>query len=190
MTRRVMLVYGTRPEAIKLAPVIWELERAPQLAPIVVLTGQHRSMLDQVNHDFDIKADHNLQIMQTRQSLNDITVRSLEGVSDVINAERPDVVMVQGDTTSALSSALAAFYAQVPVAHVEAGLRTQNMYSPFPEEMNRRLTSQLASLHLAPTSASRDNLLPGKCERRLHRRNRQYRHRYFAVDCSAAPPIL
>ena len=159
MTRRVMLVYGTRPEAIKLAPVIWELERAPQLAPIVVLTGQHRSMLDQVNHDFDIKADHNLQIMQTRQSLNDITVRSLEGVSDLINAERPDVVMVQGDTTSALSSALAAFYAQVPVAHVEAGLRTQNMYSPFPEEMNRRLTSQLASLHLAPTSASRDNLL-------------------------------
>jgi UDP-N-acetylglucosamine 2-epimerase (non-hydrolysing) len=159
MTRRVMLVYGTRPEAIKLAPVIWELKRAPQLAPIVVLTGQHRSMLDQVNHDFDITADHNLQIMQTRQSLHDITVRSLQGVSDLINAERPDVVMVQGDTTSALSSALAAFYAQVPVAHVEAGLRTQNMYSPFPEEMNRRLTSQLASLHLAPTPASRDNLL-------------------------------
>ena len=159
MTKRVMLVYGTRPEAIKLAPVIWELERAPQLEPIVVLTGQHRSMLDQVNRDFDIKADHDLEIMQAGQSLHDITVRSLGGVSDLIDAERPDVVLVQGDTTSALSAALAAFYARVPVAHVEAGLRTQNRYSPFPEEMNRRLTSQLASLHLAPTPASRDNLL-------------------------------
>ena len=159
MTKRVMLVYGTRPEAIKMAPVVRELERSSHLEPIVVLTGQHRSMLEQVNRDFDIRADYNLEIMQAGQSLHDITARSLEGVSRLITAERPDVVVVQGDTTSALSAALAAFYAQVPVAHLEAGLRTEDIYSPYPEEMNRRLTSRLASLHLAPTSASRDNLL-------------------------------
>ena len=159
MTKRVMLVYGTRPEAIKMAPVVQELERSSQLEPIVVLTGQHRSMLEQVNHDFQIRADHNLEIMEAGQSLHDITARSLKGVSQLITAERPDVVVVQGDTTSALSAALAAFYAQLPVAHLEAGLRTEDIYSPYPEEMNRRLTSRLASLHLAPTPASRDNLL-------------------------------
>lgn len=159
MTKRVMLVYGTRPEAIKMAPVVRALEQSPRLVPIVVLTGQHRSMLEQVNLDFGIRADHNLDIMQAGQSLQQITARSLEGVSRVITAERPDIVLVQGDTTSALAAALAAFYAQVPVAHLEAGLRTDDMYSPYPEEMNRRLTTRLASLHLVPTPASRDNLL-------------------------------
>ena len=142
-----------------MAPVVRALERSPRLVPVVVLTGQHRSMLEQVNLDFDITADHNLDIMQAGQSLHDITARTLEGVSRIITAERPDMVLVQGDTTSALAAALAAFYAQVPVAHLEAGLRTEDMYSPYPEEMNRRLTSRLASLHLVPTPASRDNLL-------------------------------
>ena len=154
-----MLVYGTRPEAIKMAPVVRALEQSPRLEPLVVLTGQHRSMLEQVNLDFEIAADHNLDIMQAGQSLHDITARSLGGVSRLIAAERPDMVLVQGDTSSALAAALAAFYAQVPVAHLEAGLRTEDRYSPYPEEMNRRLTSQLASLHLVPTPASRDNLL-------------------------------
>ena len=159
MTKRVMLVYGTRPEAIKMAPVVREIEKAPQLSSVVVLTGQHRSMLKQVNQDFDIRADHNLDIMHAGQSLQDITERCLKGVSEVIQAEQPDVVLVQGDTTSALSAALAAFYARVPVAHLEAGLRTEDAYLPYPEEMNRRLTTRLAALHLVPTPASRANLL-------------------------------
>ena len=157
--KRVMLVYGTRPEAIKMAPVVRELERSPLLSPIVVLTGQHQSMLEQVNVDFDIRADHNLEIMQAGQSLHHITGRSLDGVSRLITEERPDMVLVQGDTTSAFAAGLAAFYAQVPVAHLEAGLRTDDIYSPYPEEMNRRLTGRLASLHLVPTPISRDNLL-------------------------------
>lgn len=159
MTKRVMLVYGTRPEAIKMAPVIFELRRSAQLTPVVVLTGQHRSMLEQVNHDFHISPDHDLEIMEPGQTLQHITVRTLEGVSELLRAERPDVVLVQGDTTSAFSAALAAFYEQIPVAHLEAGLRTGDMYSPYPEETNRRLITRLASLHLAPTPVSRENLL-------------------------------
>jgi UDP-N-acetylglucosamine 2-epimerase (non-hydrolysing) len=159
MTKRVMLVYGTRPEAIKMAPVIFELRRSAQLTPVVVLTGQHRSMLEQVNHDFHIRPDHDLEIMEPGQALQHITVRTLEGVSELLRAERPDVVLVQGDTTSAFSAALAAFYEQIPVAHLEAGLRTGDMYSPYPEETNRRLITRLASLHLAPTPVSRENLL-------------------------------
>jgi UDP-N-acetylglucosamine 2-epimerase (non-hydrolysing) len=159
MTKRVMLVYGTRPEAIKMAPVIFELRRSAQLRPVVVLTGQHRSMLEQVNHDFHISPDHDLEIMEPGQTLQHITVRTLEGVSELLRAERPDVVLVQGDTTSAFSAALAAFYEQIPVAHLEAGLRTGDMYSPYPEETNRRLITRLASLHLAPTPVSRENLL-------------------------------
>lgn len=159
MTKRVMLVYGTRPEAIKMAPVIFELKRSAQLTPVVVLTGQHRSMLEQVNHDFHISPDHDLEIMEPGQTLQHITVRTLEGVSELLRAERPDVVLVQGDTTSAFSAALAAFYEQIPVAHLEAGLRTGDMYSPYPEETNRRLITRLASLHLAPTPVSRENLL-------------------------------
>ena len=164
-TKKIMVVYGTRPEAIKMAPVIRQLERSPQLSPLVVLTGQHRSMLEQVNLDFDIEPAHNLEIMQAGQSLRDITGRSLEGVSRLIETERPDMVLVQGDTTSALSAALAAFYSQVPVAHLEAGLRTDDVYSPYPEEMNRRLTTRLAALHLVPTPASRANLLRENVDR-------------------------
>jgi UDP-N-acetylglucosamine 2-epimerase (non-hydrolysing) len=154
-----MLVYGTRPEAIKMAPVIFELRRSAQLRPVVVLTGQHRLMLEQVNHDFHISPDHDLEIMEPGQTLQDITVRSLVGVSELLRAERPDIVLVQGDTTSAFAAALAAFYEQIPVAHLEAGLRTGDMYSPYPEEINRRVITRLASLHLAPTPVSRENLL-------------------------------
>lgn len=161
-----MLVYGTRPEAIKMAPVVRELQDSPHFAPTVVLTGQHASMLEQVNADFGITADHNLEIMAVGQSLQHITSRSLDGVSKLIAEVRPDVVAVQGDTSSAFAAALAAFYAQVPVAHLEAGLRTDDMYSPYPEEMNRRLTTRLASLHLVPTPASRTNLLRENVDRR------------------------
>jgi UDP-N-acetylglucosamine 2-epimerase (non-hydrolysing) len=164
MTKRVMLVYGTRPEAIKMAPVVFELRRSAELTPVVVLTGQHRSMLEQVNQDFGIDPDHDLEIMETVQTLQDITVRCLQGVSELLRDERPDVVLVQGDTTSAFAAALAAFYEQIPVAHLEAGLRTGDIYSPYPEEANRRLISRLASLHLAPTPASRENLLRERVE--------------------------
>jgi UDP-N-acetylglucosamine 2-epimerase (non-hydrolysing) len=159
MTERVMLIYGTRPEAIKMAPVIFELTRSTQLTPVIVLTGQHRSMLEQVNQDFHISPDYDLEIMETGQTLQDITVRCLEGTCELLKADRPDVVLVQGDTTSAFSAALAAFYERIPVAHLEAGLRTGDIYSPYPEEINRRLITRLASLHLAPTPASRENLL-------------------------------
>jgi UDP-N-acetylglucosamine 2-epimerase (non-hydrolysing) len=157
--KQVMVVYGTRPEAIKMAPVIHRLLHSRQFSPVVVVTGQHRSMLDQVHADFGIHPDHDLDIMSTGQTLEDITVRSLQGVSSVIHEQRPDTVLVQGDTTSAMSAALAAFYARVPVVHLEAGLRTNDACNPYPEEINRRLTGRLASLHLAPTPASRDNLL-------------------------------
>ncbi|HEY7049788.1 MAG TPA: UDP-N-acetylglucosamine 2-epimerase (non-hydrolyzing) [Jatrophihabitantaceae bacterium] len=156
---RVMVVYGTRPEAIKVAPVIGRLGTSPHLRPIPVVTGQHREMLDQVNQLFGIEPAHDLDIIAPRQSLQDITVRALSGLSDVIRAEQPDAVVVQGDTTTSFVAALAAFYEQIPVAHIEAGLRTANPYSPFPEEINRRLTSQVASVHLAPTRTSRANLV-------------------------------
>ncbi len=159
MTASVMLVYGTRPEAIKMAPVVKELGRHPELRPIVVVTGQHREMLDQVNRVFGIVPDHDLNIITPGQSLTEITVRSLSGLEPLIAAERPDLVVVQGDTTTCFAASLAAFYQQIPVAHIEAGLRTDNRYNPFPEEINRRLTTQVASLHLAPTSIARENLL-------------------------------
>ncbi|MGY1691006.1 non-hydrolyzing UDP-N-acetylglucosamine 2-epimerase [Geodermatophilus sp. SYSU D01105] len=156
--RRVMVVYGTRPEAVKMAPVIRALDDAPDLTPSVVVTGQHRSMLDQVNELFDIQVDHDLDIIEPRQTLEGITSRALLGLGPLIRAERPDAVLVQGDTTTTFTAALAAFYERVPVLHLEAGLRTGDISSPFPEEMNRRLTSQLAALHLAPTATSRANL--------------------------------
>jgi UDP-N-acetylglucosamine 2-epimerase (non-hydrolysing) len=159
MTASVMLVYGTRPEAIKMAPVVKELERHPGMRPIVVVTGQHREMLDQVNQVFGIVPDHDLNIITPGQSLTEITVRSLAGLEPLLKAERPDLVLVQGDTTTCFAASLAAFYQQIPVAHLEAGLRTDNRYNPFPEEINRRLTTQVASLHLAPTSIARTNLL-------------------------------
>jgi UDP-N-acetylglucosamine 2-epimerase (non-hydrolysing) len=159
VSRKIVIVYGTRPEAIKMAPVIAALQRSTSLRPVVAVTGQHREMLDQVNDLFGITPAHDLNIIASRQTLESITIKSLTGVSEVITAERPDAVLVQGDTTTCFAAALAAFYQQVPVVHLEAGLRTNERYNPFPEEMNRVLTTQLASLHLAPTRTSRSNLL-------------------------------
>jgi UDP-N-acetylglucosamine 2-epimerase (non-hydrolysing) len=157
--KRVLVVYGTRPEAIKLAPVVGALAEAPDLDPVVAVTGQHRAMLDQVNALFGIEPQVDLDVITPRQTLVELTRRVLAGVTGVLHDVRPDALVVQGDTTTTFVAALAAFYEQVPVVHVEAGLRTQHRYDPFPEELNRRLTSQLASLHLAPTATARDNLL-------------------------------
>lgn len=156
---RVMTVYGTRPEAIKVAPIVKALEADRNIESIVVVTGQHREMLDQVNEVFDIQPDLDLDIFQPGQTLTDVTTKSLRGIGQAIEQFGPDAVVVQGDTTSVLAGAMAGFYAKVPVVHVEAGLRTADRYTPFPEEINRRLTTQLASLHLAPTQTSRDALL-------------------------------
>ncbi|PSR14198.1 UDP-N-acetylglucosamine 2-epimerase (non-hydrolyzing) [filamentous cyanobacterium CCP3] len=151
---RVCIILGTRPEAIKLAPVIRTFQRDPAIAAQVVLTGQHREMVDQVMALFDLKADADLAIMQPQQTLTDITCRSLQGLEAYFQAQRPDLVIVQGDTTTAFAAALAAFYQKIPVGHVEAGLRTDNIYSPYPEEANRRLISQLTTLHFAPTTTA------------------------------------
>ncbi|MHB1535944.1 MAG: non-hydrolyzing UDP-N-acetylglucosamine 2-epimerase [Acidimicrobiales bacterium] len=156
--RVVMLVFGTRPEAIKLAPVIQVLQADARYQPVVVVTAQHREMLDQVLSLFAITPDFDLGIQRDRQSLASITTRALEGLDPVMADQRPDLVVVQGDTTTTFVGALAGFYHRIPVAHVEAGLRTGDPYAPYPEEINRRLTSQLASLHLAPTPASVANL--------------------------------
>ena len=156
---QVMLVYGTRPEAIKLAPLVAAMRDDERFNPVVIVTGQHREMLDQVHEFFGIVPDDDLDIHAPGQTLTQITNRSLRGVGRAIEAHRPDAVVVQGDTTSAFAAALAAFYHEVPVLHVEAGLRTGDISSPFPEEANRRLISQLTTLHLCPTATSRDNLL-------------------------------
>jgi len=155
----VLVVYGTRPEAIKLAPVVRELARSTVLDVVVAVTGQHRAMLDQVNGLFGIVPDHDLDVIRPRQQLHELTSRVLDGLTAVIRDVAPAAMIVQGDTTTSFAAGLAAFYEQVPVVHVEAGLRTQNRYDPFPEEINRRLTTQLTSLHLAPTATSRANLL-------------------------------
>ncbi|MCW2817996.1 MAG: hypothetical protein JWR42_783, partial [Marmoricola sp.] len=157
--RRIMAVYGTRPEAIKMAPVVQALSASPHVEVVVAVTGQHRQMLDQVNGLFGIEPTHDLDVIQPRQQLHEITQRVLGGITRVLREDRPDVVLVQGDTSTTMAAALAAFYEQVPVVHLEAGLRTDDRYDPFPEEVNRRLTSQLATLHLAPTPVSRANLL-------------------------------
>ncbi|HTW90713.1 MAG TPA: UDP-N-acetylglucosamine 2-epimerase (non-hydrolyzing) [bacterium] len=155
-----MSCFGTRPEAIKLAPVIRELARRPQdFQPVVVVTAQHRHMLDQVLRVFDIQPDFDLDVMRPGQSLTDVTVGVLCGFERVLRRVRPDMMIVQGDTTSALAASLAAFYQRVPVGHVEAGLRTNDKYSPYPEEMSRRLISSLADLHFAPTRSARENLV-------------------------------
>jgi UDP-N-acetylglucosamine 2-epimerase (non-hydrolysing) len=156
---KVLVVYGTRPEAIKMAPLVTELGRSAFCRPVVAVTGQHRAMLDQVNQLFGIRPSHDLDILTARQRLEDVTSRVLGGLADVIEAESPDAVAVQGDTTTCFAAALAAFYRKVPVIHLEAGLRTGERYNPFPEEINRRLTTQLAAIHLAPTHAARSNLL-------------------------------
>jgi UDP-N-acetylglucosamine 2-epimerase (non-hydrolysing) len=154
-----MAVFGTRPEAIKLAPVLRCLAEHPCLEPVVTVSGQHREMLDQVLELFGIRPDHDLAILSPGQSLTRITTRALEGLSLLCEEVRPDAVLVQGDTTTTFAGALAAFYHQVPVVHLEAGLRTHDRYAPFPEEVNRLLTTQLTSLHLAATPGARVNLL-------------------------------
>ncbi|MFC7877384.1 non-hydrolyzing UDP-N-acetylglucosamine 2-epimerase [Isoptericola sp. NPDC057391] len=154
-----MTVYGTRPEAIKVAPVIQELQRSDTLSAITVVTGQHREMLDQVNHLFGIVPDHDLDIFEHGASLSRIVSRVLDRIDPVLEAERPAALIVQGDTSTSAAAALGAFHHGIPVVHLEAGLRSGDLRSPFPEEANRRLTSQLASLHLAPTAASRANLV-------------------------------
>lgn len=155
-----MLVFGTRPEAIKMAPLVKEFQaRANEFETIVCVTGQHREMLKQVLELFDIKPDYDLEIMKEGQDLYDVTTRVLLGMREVLKKTKPDVVLVHGDTTTSTAAALAAFYQQIPVGHVEAGLRTHNIYSPWPEEMNRQLTGRMASYHFAPTELSRKNLL-------------------------------
>ncbi len=156
---KVMAIFGTRPEAIKMAPVVRELLKHPEIETKVCLTAQHREMLDQVVDLFQLPVDYDLDIMKQGQSLYDITDRVLLGLKEVLEKEKPDLVLVHGDTTTTFSATLSAFYQQIDVGHVEAGLRTGNMYSPFPEEANRRLTSVLTALHFAPTETARQNLL-------------------------------
>ena len=158
--KKIMLVFGTRPEAIKMAPLVKEFQkRKDTFETIVCVTGQHREMLDQVLKIFDIRPDYDLNIMKQGQDLYDVTARVLVGMRDVLDEAKPDVVLVHGDTTTSTAAALAAFYRQIPVGHVEAGLRTHNIYSPWPEEMNRQLTGRIATYNFAPTALSRENLL-------------------------------
>lgn len=157
--KTVMLVFGTRPEAIKMAPLVKAFQAAPNYNTIVTVTGQHRQMLDQVLSLFNITPDYDLDIMKAGQDLTDVTVRILNGMRPILEQTRPDLVLVHGDTSTSTAAALAAFYARIPVGHVEAGLRTGDIYSPWPEEMNRRLTGRLATYHFAPTQFGRKNLL-------------------------------
>ncbi len=158
--KTILLVFGTRPEAIKMAPLVKKLQAMPeQFKTVVAVTGQHRQMLDQVLRIFDIVPDYDLNIMQANQDLYDVTSRVLVGMRDVLKAVQPDVVLVHGDTTTSTAAALAAFYQQIPVGHVEAGLRTGNIYSPWPEEMNRLMTGRIATYHFAPTPLAKSNLM-------------------------------
>lgn len=160
MKKKVMLVFGTRPEAIKVAPLVKAFQQhSDRFETLVCVTGQHREMLDQVLRLFEIVPDYDLNIMKQGQDLYDVTARVLTGLRDVYQEAKPDVVFVHGDTTTSMAAALAAFYQQIPVAHIEAGLRTHNIYSPWPEEMNRQITSRIAAYNLAPTPLSRENLL-------------------------------
>ena len=155
----VMSIFGTRPEAIKMAPVVLELQRQSEIESVVAVTAQHREMLDQVLKLFDIRPDFDLNIMSEGQTLFDITSRAMLGLDNVLTQAKPDVVLVHGDTTTTFAGALAAYYHQIEVGHVEAGLRTRNKFSPYPEEMNRRLTGALADLNFAPTLTAKENLL-------------------------------
>lgn len=158
--KKVMLIFGTRPEAIKMAPLVKTLQARPdEFTTVVAVTGQHRQMLDSVLRLFNITPQYDLDIMRPGQDLTDVTCRILQGMRDVLRSEQPDIVLVHGDTATSTAAALAAFYARIPVGHVEAGLRTGDIYSPWPEEMNRRLTGRLATLHFAPTERARLNLL-------------------------------
>ena len=158
--KRIMLVFGTRPEAIKMCPLVKEFQKHPEaFETVVCVTGQHREMLDQVLRIFDVKPDFDLNIMKQGQDLYDVTSRVLVGMRDVLDEVKPDVVLVHGDTTTSMAAALASFYRQIPVGHVEAGLRTHNIYSPWPEEMNRQISGRIATYDFAPTPLSRQNLL-------------------------------
>ena len=156
---KVMSIFGTRPEAIKMAPLVKELEKRKEIESIVCVTAQHREMLDQVLNTFDIKPDYDLNIMKQGQSLADVTTRALVGLEEVIKDVKPDIVLVHGDTTTTFAGALAAFYNQVAIGHVEAGLRTYDKYSPYPEEMNRQMVDRLSDMYYAPTEISKNNLL-------------------------------
>lgn len=157
--KKVMLVFGTRPEAIKMAPLVKAIQAEDDFNTVVCVTAQHRQMLDQVLHLFDIHPQYDLDIMHPGQDLYDVTARILLRMRDVLNEEKPDIVLVHGDTTTSTAAALAAFYQHITVGHVEAGLRTHNIYSPWPEELNRQLTARIASLHFAPTALCRENLI-------------------------------
>ena len=158
--KKIMLVFGTRPEDIKMAPLVKEFQKHPNIfETIVCVTGQHREMLDQVLHLFEINPDFDLNIMKQGQDLYDVTARVLVGMRDVLKEAQPDIVLVHGDTTTSTAAALAAFYQQIPVGHIEAGLRTHNIYSPWPEEMNRQITGRIATYHFSPTKLSRQNLI-------------------------------
>ena len=158
--KKILLVFGTRPEAIKMCPLVKEFHKHPEkFETIVCVTGQHREMLDQVLNIFEIEPDYDLNIMKSGQDLYDVTTGVLLGIRDVLKEVKPDVVLVHGDTTTSTATALAAFYQQLPVGHVEAGLRTNNIYSPWPEEMNRQITGRISTINFAPTELSRQNLL-------------------------------
>ena len=163
--KKIMLVFGTRPEAIKMCPLVKEFQKYPNdFETIVCVTGQHREMLDQVLKIFEVTPDYDLNIMKQGQDLYDVTARVLTGMRDILKATRPDVVLVHGDTTTSTAAALAAFYQQIPVGHVEAGLRTHNIYSPWPEEMNRQITGRIATYNFAPTPLSEKNLKEEKAQ--------------------------
>ena len=167
--KKIMLVFGTRPEAIKMCPLVKEFQkRADEFETIVCVTGQHREMLDQVLKIFEVTPDIDLNIMKQGQDLTDVTVRILNGMRDVFKECRPDVVLVHGDTTTSTAAALAAFYAQIPVGHVEAGLRTHNIYSPWPEEMNRQVTGRIATYNFSPTPLSEKNLIDEKAMGKIY----------------------
>lgn len=169
MKKKIMLVFGTRPEAIKMCPLVKEFQKHPEdFETIVCVTGQHREMLDQVLTIFDVKPDYDLNIMKQGQDLYDVTARVLTGMRDVFNECKPDVVLVHGDTTTSTAAALAAFYQQIPVGHVEAGLRTHNIYSPWPEEMNRQITGRIATYDFAPTPLSEKNLQEEKAHGQIY----------------------
>ena len=157
--KKIMPIYGTRPEAIKVAPIVKALKDSELFECVVTVTGQHREMLDQVNELFDITPEYDLDVIQPRQTLNSLLTKTINGLDEIFEKEKPDAVVVQGDTTTSTAGAIAAFYRGIPVVHAEAGLRSYDIFSPFPEEANRKMTSQIASLHLAPTSLSRSNLV-------------------------------
>ena len=157
--KKIMLVFGTRPEAIKMCPLVNELKKRPNITTLVCVTGQHRQMLDQVLNAFNVKPDFDLSIMKEKQTLFDVTINILEKIKYVLEKEKPDVVLVHGDTTTTFATALACFYLQISIGHVEAGLRTYNIYSPYPEEFNRQAVGIISKYNFAPTELAKQNLL-------------------------------